>query len=143
MRSLIVATRLSVVVVLFLSVAIGPRIARAQDQESDSWLEMPEKGGGGGHFQGTGKVEDTQTTPCAVGAHCFVFTASVSSPQGGATVSGQGINSICQTVKKKTCCSSAGTAVAEPSGGGSIDFSFAGMACSKTQIGRASCRERV
>ena len=133
MRSLIVATRLPVVVVLFLSVAVGVRIARAQYPEGDSWLQAPEKGGGGVHFQGAGNVEVTQTTPCTPGDQCFAFAASVGGGGGGATVSGQGVNSNCQTNKrKKTCCSSAGTAVAEPSGGGSIDFSFAGMACSKT-----------
>jgi len=106
--------------------------ASAQDFDDDAFIGMPDKGGHhSSHFQGSGKVRVTQTTPCSTGDTCFVFTGSVNGDGGSATVKGNGTNSNCETTDGKTCCSSDGTATVAPSSGGTIDFSFTGSACSK------------
>lgn len=122
----------SLLLAALICVAVATGSARAQDFEGDGSFDLPDKGGGGhnhGHFQGSGKVDVTQTSPCPNGETCFVFTGSVSGGNGPAAFSGNGTNSNCQPRGKKSCCTSAGSVTAEPNGG-SVSFNFAGTACS-------------
>jgi hypothetical protein len=125
--------RVSVVLAALVAVAFVAGTVHAQNLD-DQWLESPGKGGGhngGGRFQGSGTVTVTQTTPCPSGNSCFSLTGSVNGKNGPVGLSGSGTNSNCHTNKKKTCCSSGGTITASPNGG-TVDFSFGGMACSSS-----------